>query len=134
MTTTWYPSAGLYTVYNASGVSDTSGIIDVSPYVPSGATSIVLGVTGGFISGPWPSSPKTVSTRLMPYGYNLSNSLDRAKYQFCLGGIVPAADYITQFVRMPIYGGNLGFFFAQQSSNSATADKILTIQLWGYEV
>ena len=134
----WFESAGTFAVNNLLNLSnniDASGSIDIDVLfpglIPVTAKSVSLTIETGYLTAPVPN-PSIVSLRVMPDGYNLGAVLDRAKVQqvYANGQI----DVVANTVTMPVREGAHKFFYALQSTNPATADKMAIIDLWGYTI
>lgn len=126
--------AGVKNLLNQTAAADSSGTLDVDSLwpgdVPSNAQALILTMEVGYSTLP-AGGDGAVSLRVMPAGYNLSSVLDRAKVQQVIIDNT-AIDVVANHVLMPVDPSRRTFFWARQSTDTATANKMSIIDLWGY--
>jgi len=126
--------ASVMNLLNESSAQDSNGTIDVDTLypgvVPTDAQALILTIETGYSTTP-AGGNGAVSLRVMPAGYNLSSVLDRAKVQQVIANST-AIDVNAQHVLMPIHPSRRTFFWARQSTDTGTANKMSIIDLWGY--
>jgi hypothetical protein len=123
---------------NLSNSADVNGTLNVDTVfgagvIPMYATALILTVEKGYTTTP--AAPgKIVQLRTMADGYNLGAVLDREKGQVVFDTAIGGLDVAASHVTMPICAARRQFFYALQSNDAATANKLALIDCWGYKV
>ena len=120
---------------NYSMTADRQGILDVDALypnlVPPEATRLMITMERGFLQVPSGGSG-CVSLRIMPFGYDLTNPLDIAKsQQWVINGM--GLDVTAHHIGLPVEPDLRKFFYALQSTCPSEANKMIIVDLWGYE-
>jgi hypothetical protein len=130
--------ASVRNMLNLSNTADTNATLNVDTVfgagvIPMYATGLILTVEKGYSTTP--ATPgKVVQLRVMPDGYNLGAVLDRDKGQQVFDTNIGGLDVVASHVTMPICPARRQFFYALQSNDAASANKLALIDCWGYKV
>lgn len=118
-------------------IVDQNGTLNIDTlaanWVPIYAKSVLLTVEAGYSTNP--AAPGGVcAIRVMPDGYNLGSLLDFMQIQQVSVTVVGSTGVVATSIQIPISPARRQFFYAMQSTDAATANKTIIIDMEGYTV